>query len=258
MVCKEIMDKKYQTRKSPAFHAKDCKDTVKKGKDGNYMSKPDSNGIYKWVKISTSDQTRKIKGKAYYIHDNGGRPFKVIIDSNKVYIYKNTAKYPDPEKYDALVKSLNPKEIWIGKSSGKSYMSDHSPAEANDFIGNSILLELSSKKYMYIGTEIYTFETEDKIESYYSLIGNNDVPYPIALGTDNVYFMLDHTYVKRHMILYPKMKEVDWEGAYAMYYGFRDPVSGNMTEGMEDEKKKVNLEQHSKKMKGVHIVQKRL
>ena len=253
------MDKKYQTRKSPAFHAKDCKNVVKKGKDGNYISKPDSKGIYKWVKISTGDNnTRKIKGKAYYIHDNGGRPFKVVIDGKTVNIYKNTAKYPDPDTYDTLVTTVKAKEVYIGKSLGKSHMSDHTPAQAKDFIGNSILLELSAKKYMHIGREIYTFETEDSIESYYSLVGNNDVPYPIALGTENIYFMLDHTYVKREMVGFPKMKEVDWEGVYDMYYGFRDPVSGNTTEHIKDKKDIVKLEDNAKKMKGHHVVHKRL
>lgn len=257
MVCKEIKDKKYQTRKSPAFHAKDCKNTVKKGKDGNYISKPDSSGVYKWVKISTGNQTRKIKGKAYYIHDNGGRPFKVVIDNKTVSIYKNTSKYPEDEIYDGLVKRIKAKEIFIGKSSGKPQLAAHTVAQAKQFIGNSILLELSAKKYIYIGSEIYEFHTEDTIESYYSLVGNNDVAYPVALGTENIYFMLDHTYVKREMILYPKMEAVDWEGAYGMYYGFRDPVSGNNIKNAA-ESRKVNLQHHAKKMKGFHIVQKRL
>ena len=34
------------------------------------------------------------KLKTYYTHDNGGRPFKVVIDDKKVYIYKY-------KKYDA-------------------------------------------------------------------------------------------------------------------------------------------------------------
>ena len=195
--------------------------------------------------------------KSYYIHDNGGRPFKVTINNKAVSIYKNTAKYPEEDNYDVLVKTVNVKEVFIGKSSGKPYMADHTPAEAKQFIGNSILLELSANKYMYIGKEIYEFQTEDKIESYYSLIGNNDVPYPIALGTDNIYFMLDNTYVKREMVLFPKMKSVDWEGAYAMYYGFRDPVSGKLVEDM-NENKKVNLEHYAKKMKKLHLIQKRL
>jgi hypothetical protein len=33
MGCEEVKSEKYQTRKSPAFHAKDCKDLTKKGKD---------------------------------------------------------------------------------------------------------------------------------------------------------------------------------------------------------------------------------
>jgi len=192
--------------------------------------------------------------KTYYIHNNGGRPFKVIIDNKTVSIYKNTAKYPEADNYDVLVKTVNAKEVFIGKSSGKAQGSDHTPAEARQFIGNTILLELSEKKYMCIGKEIYEFQTEDKIESYYSLIGNNDVPYPIALGTENVYFMLDHTYVKREKILYPKMKAVDWEDAYTMYYGFRDYVTGKIVEGNI----KVNLEKYAKKMKGFHIIHKRL
>ena len=190
--------------------------------------------------------------KSYYIHDNGGRPFKVMIDNKSVSIYKNTTEYPEEEKYDRIVKTVNAKEVFIGKSSGKSDLSDHTPAEARHYIGNSILLELSAKKYMYIGSEIYEFQTEDKIESYYSLVGNNDVPYPIALGTDNIYFMLDHTYVKRQMVLYQNMKAVDWEGAYAMYYGFRDPVSGKSVRGSD------SLKDYAKKIKGFHTVHKRL
>ena len=195
--------------------------------------------------------------KSYYIHDNGGRPFKVVIDNKSVSIYKNTTKYPEIEKYDGLVKTVKAKEVFIGKSSGKPYLADHTPAEAKQFIGNSILLELTDDTYIYIGKEIYEFQTEDTIESYYSLIGNNDVPYPIALGTDNIYFMLDNTYVSREKVLFSNMKDVDWEGAYAMYYGFRDPVSGKLVEGM-NEHKKVNLEHYAKKMKKLHLIQKRL
>ena len=57
----------------------------------------------------------------------------------------------------------------------------------------------------------------DQVESYFSLIGNNDVPYPILLGTKNVYFMLDHVYVSREKI-YPGMTEDEWENVYDDYY----------------------------------------
>ena len=70
MSCKEVTSEKYKTRKSPAFHARDCAGQTKKGKDGDYLSKADSKGIYKWLKISGA--TRKVpKGKHYDIHNNG-------------------------------------------------------------------------------------------------------------------------------------------------------------------------------------------
>ena len=51
--CKEIKTEKYQTRKSPPFHAGYCIGQVKKGKDGHYISKEGSNGVYKWVKYKS-------------------------------------------------------------------------------------------------------------------------------------------------------------------------------------------------------------
>ena len=85
--CEEVKSAKYQTRKSPAFHAGDCKDLTKKGKDGNYVSKADGRGVYKWVKVHA---TRKVpKGtKTYLIHDNRSRPFQVEVSGKIVSIYE--------------------------------------------------------------------------------------------------------------------------------------------------------------------------
>ncbi len=74
-------------------------------------------------------------------------------------------------------------------------MKDH-----KSFRGNSVLLQVIDK-YVYIGmtytgSEIYEFKPsdEDEIIEYYSLVGNNDVPYPVAIGKKNVYFMLEQRY----------------------------------------------------------------
>lgn len=41
------------TRNSPSVHAKDFKNKIKKGNDGEeYISRPDKNGVYKWKLIS--------------------------------------------------------------------------------------------------------------------------------------------------------------------------------------------------------------
>jgi len=71
MTCTEVKSSKYQTRKSPPFHASDCKGTRKKGKDGDYISKADKKGVYKWVKISGKAGMQK--GKSYDTVDNGAR-----------------------------------------------------------------------------------------------------------------------------------------------------------------------------------------
>ena len=86
-MCKEVKTRKYQTRKSPPFHAKDCKMQQKKGKNGMYISKQNARGTYKWIKI-----TAKTEGKYYDTHDNGSRPFRVMINGLHVIIYKNPDK----------------------------------------------------------------------------------------------------------------------------------------------------------------------
>jgi len=223
MTCTEVKSSKYQTRKSPAFHASDCKGTRKKGKDGEYISKADKKGVYKWVKVS---KTLKRKGKHYDIHDNGSRPFRVFVDGSTVSIYRGTLKEDDTYDYDKLIRSIKVKKVYLGgKKSG---------------LGNSILLHLSGNKYMYIGSEIYEFEMLDSIDSYFSMIGNSDVPYPVLLGKEYAYFMLDHCYVSRTQFS-PSMTKHDWEESYYRYYGFINPMTGkkDTTKGLEGQSKKV-------------------
>ena len=261
MACKEIKTSKYQTRKSPAFHAKDCKDLTKKGKDGQYISKKDAKGIYKWVKVSG---TRKMSSneKHYDIHDNGGRPFRVIVGDdgakgNKVAIYKDINKdWDKPVDYSKLIKELTVKEVYVGKSTGNAGGADHGPGEANFFKGNSMLLHVSGNRYIHVGTSIYEFEMEDKVDQYFSMVGRNDVPYPVLLGTENVYFMLegDHCYLPRDM-LPADLTKAQWEDAYTYFYGWVNPVDGQRR--TDAERKKENLEQYAKKMKGYHLIQKR-
>jgi len=257
MACQEVKTEKYQTRKSPAFHAKDCKGLSKKGKDGVYISKPDAKGIYKWVKANS---TKKLRGKYYDVHDNGGRPFRVFIDGNNVSIYKdsNIGTFEETANYSKHIKTLKVNEVIVGKSSGLAEAADHGPGEAKSFLGNSILLHVSEKKYIHVGAEIYEFIMEDDFENYFSSVGNNDVPYPVILGKTNVYFMLesDHNYVPR--TYFPAVKnKAQWENAYMYYYGTISPETGEKVPYDIVLKKKLSLEKYAKKMKGFHMIQKR-
>ena len=236
MGCDEVKSEKYQTRKSPPYHAGDCKDLTKKGKNGEYVSKPDAKGIYKWIKAGATGAagaagaaTRKLKGgKTYLIHDNGGRPYKVQVSGKTVEIYKgeyvkkaNGSLDYDSMDYDKVLKSLTAEKVYVGKSScGTSADLCGKPA-----VGNTLLLHLTGKKYMHIGRGLVEFTMEDKVDDYFSLVGNNDVPYPILLGTENVYFLLDNAYYPRSAFT-AKMSKLDWEDAYQYYYGFKDMATG--------------------------------
>jgi hypothetical protein len=227
-----VKSEKYQTRKSPPYHAGDCKDLTKKGKNGEYVSKPDAKGIYKWIKAGAAGKTRKASGKSYLIHDNGGRPYKVQVSGKTVEIYKgeyvkkaNGSLDYDSMDYSKLLKSLSAEKVYVGKSScGTSADLCGKPA-----IGNTLLLHLAGKKYMHIGRGITEFTIDDKVDDYFSLVGNNDVPYPILLGTENVYFLLDNAYYPRSAFT-AKMSKLDWEDAYQYYYGFKDMATGEKLE----------------------------
>jgi hypothetical protein len=189
-MCERQTTNKYTSRNSPPYKANECCGKTKKGNDGQkYISKADKNGVCKWI-------TAKPKGKenkTYYTHDNGGRPFKVVIVSPTIVeIYK--AEYDDDEDnptYKKLVKKYTGvNKIFIGKSP-KNEMTKFSGGHGKGFDGNSVLLELNPKKYAFIGDTFYEFSSPEPIVKYISSVGNNDVPYPVALTKKFVFFMLD-------------------------------------------------------------------
>ena len=237
MPCKELKTKKYQTRKSPAFPAQACKGLTKKGKNGTYISKADKRGIYKWIRANALTQKRK--GKVYDVLDNGARPYRVYVDGSTVSIYIGKRNNDYTYDYDKLVRTIKAKQVHVG---GKKSQ-----------LGNSILIHVSGNKYLYIGHEIYKFQMEDEVDTYFSIVGNSDVPYPVLLGTENAYFMLDRCYVPRSEFD-PKMTKAEWEDAYQRYYGYADAMTGEKpSKGIRAD----GLEKKCKKMKGFHMVVKR-
>jgi hypothetical protein len=159
--------------------------------------------------------------KAYLIHDNGGRPFRVVIKPTAVEVYKRDKKSKGAEESDeaeafsVLIDTFPAKKVFVGKSSGMCEMCDHPAKQAKQFEGNSILVQTAANKYVYIGHEIFSFELKDEVDKYYSPVGHSDVPYPLILGKENVYFLLDKQYVPRDM--FPKSQV--WEDAYRPWYG---------------------------------------
>ncbi len=147
-----------------------------------------------------ANKTRKApKGKKYAIHDNGGRPFEVIISGKQVTVMMNMDTFERVNREFVHVKnppkelfSIAAKEIFIGKKSPAGGYDGLKPSQAE---GNSILLGLGGNKYRFIGQDIYDFTTleGDKIVKYYSDVGNSDVPYPYAVGEKYIYFGIEKT-----------------------------------------------------------------
>ena len=146
----------------------------------------------------------------------------VVFNGNNVDIYTYSSNFNHernlmPGDYQEHIKSY--KNIHK-KFIGKSIKGDDAMKLPSSFgLGNSILLKITNKKYVFIGSFIYEFEPKDEIKEYYSMIGNSDVPYPAAIGEKNVYFLIERCYLsKEHFKDFPS--KYSWGlDAYSKLYG---------------------------------------
>ena len=80
--------------------------------------------------------------------------------------------------------------------------------------------KLKIKKYVHVGENLFSFETNDEIVDYFSEHGNNDVKYSFAYGKENIYFMAHHKFIpiqenknstmkNEYQFLYKKVDEND-------------------------------------------------
>ena len=53
----------------------------------------------------------------------------------------------------------------------------------------NFLFKIEDKKYIFVGENVYIFETIDDIDEYFSETGHNDVKYLFALSKENIYYM---------------------------------------------------------------------
>ena len=140
------------------------------------------------------------KSKIYITHDNGYRPYLVDVNSTRVNISINKTK-----KILGIIPLDDIDFIFIGISENMKWSE-----------GNSVLLKCKNNRYIFIGHIIYEFTTnKDDIISYYSYVGNNNVPYPVAVGKNNYYFMLEQEYVNKKE--FPKNINIE-KDAYGLYY----------------------------------------
>ena len=136
----------------------------------------------------------------YEIHNNRDRPYLVeLYPDNLIKVHKQIN-----DKYEHIF-SLN---------TYLRFLPGYDTSE-NKINGNTIIIHLKDDVYMFIGAHIYLFQTvnAEKIKIYVSDIGNNDVPYPYAVGEKYTYLMAEYHYIENKMIKNRSPYEVcyDWK-----------------------------------------------
>jgi hypothetical protein len=150
----------------------------------------------------------------YTILDNGGEPFKIKISKNhlRVFSYNNE----DDIDYNKLVYETDFNNIFIGRHpiSEKMYAEDFDI----QYDGNSILVEIDDYEYVFIGMNIFKFNSLNKINYYLSIVGNNCVPYPYAIDiSNNIYLMIENAIIIPEDDTFEYIKEIG--EPYCFYYG---------------------------------------
>jgi hypothetical protein len=209
---------------------------------GNMVYLDENNKEYLEIK-------KKMKGyKKYMTLRNRWVPYLCYIKKNNIYIYKKNIEQDIPYHlyypyntnqdwmYTKFVKHYKCIKIFIGKDTGLSNFSE------GGLDGNTILLQIEKNKYVFIEGIIYEFTTTDQIINYFSLVGNNEVPYPIALGKENVYFMKDDGMYIPRKYFPEKMIESEFENAYSILYNFYNnkKISNNAEEFQLHDFKKID------------------
>ena len=64
---------------------------------------------------------------------------------------------------------------------------------------NAILIHLRNTTYMYVGQEIFTFESSDEIVEMVSEEGSANTPFSVALGKNNIYFLTEKMSIDREI-----------------------------------------------------------
>lgn len=144
--------------------------------------------------------------REFETHNNGGRPYRVIIRGNHVEVLNNE------EEPNFPISSFNCSKVFIGKS----YLNDmtrFSGGYGSEFDGNSILLHLENNKYIFIGHRIFLFESLSPIIDFKSPVGNNDVPYPYAIDEENNYYLLIED-----VIVQNNNNVLNYDDPYTYYY----------------------------------------
>ena len=156
--------------------------------------------VSRFIKCIENDTLKKqleVSGKPkniYEINDNAAFPFVVFDYGGRVDIYNNHFNEAS-NKGELKNKLMDVKyeQIFIGDNDLNDPYWAFKRGVAK---GNTILLQISKDKYMFIGKGVLSFSTKngDTIRKFYSPIGGNYDSFPYAIGDKYVYLLNDKKY----------------------------------------------------------------
>ena len=150
--------------------------------------------------------------KHFLIHDNGGRPFLVLLDGKHVTIKARNEDIETHIQYDKILFDEKVKNIWIACP---RYRWDGKDKTNINLAGHTILLQRQNGKYVFVGRKLYEFKSPEPILSFDSFITGSDV-YESWAKTKNhgVLFELNN----KSFPLVSLDEIQDWHDPYEEYY----------------------------------------
>ena len=135
-------------------------------------------------------------------------------------------KFEDISDDKNTIYCVKPLEILLGKSESFIMTAFSGAFNKPVFDGNTILLNISEEnnkhRYLYIaGDMVCSFLTNDKIYKFISNMGNNLIPYSIAIGEENIYFLTpDFKFINRETI--KNIKSMERNENFVDLFDYRD------------------------------------
>lgn len=166
----------------------------------------------------------------YAISADMGIPYIVYITNQTAVVYGipktqfiKQDQWIEPENTKQYRKAMNTNRLFFHEKiitfEGRRILIGKNLEDAV-YDGNTILIDLGEEKYVYISENIYLFviPKNDKILKFFSRLANG-IPYTVAVGKKNVYFLDSLQYVPRkHFSNFHT--QFDWsEKAGRLFYG---------------------------------------
>lgn len=204
-------------------------------------------GVHRWTPVSNGSRG----GRVVTVVDNGGRPFRVHLTSVSG---PGTAEVDVRDKEEDLYKhwqAFEYEKVFIGldpdEKAARTKMWWHG--------GNALLLRLPARNkgrtvYVFIGWEIHSFIPHDDITKLVSRMGNSAVPYPVAVGKDNLYLLTENTYIPTQLL-------ADLTDPYTALYVV-DLKTGLPSKSDRAQKKNTDMWRTSHRLTGRKVLHKRV